>query len=163
RGRRAGARPGRQAGADREPGPPLGAGERGPAGARRRGGGGAGPGRRRARQGRGRSSDGAAAGRGQGARRRRAGGARPRGAAGGSLAAWAVTTVHHLAAERAEYFSELGLAARVGEWPLGVWAWVPHAQLEAARELGLATGQGGDNFQVGGAKFFADGALGSLT
>ncbi len=84
-------------------------------------------------------------------------------AAADSLAACGVTTVHHMAAEPAEYFRELALAASDRDYPLRVWACVPHAQLEAARELGLATGQGGDNFQVGGAKFFADGALGSLT
>src|SRR5690606_39660173 len=73
------------------------------------------------------------------------------------------TTVHHMGAEPAEYFRELALAASDRDSPLRVWPCVPHAHLEAARELGLATGQGGDNFQVGGEKYFADGALGSLT
>ncbi|HEX7038631.1 MAG TPA: amidohydrolase [Trueperaceae bacterium] len=84
-------------------------------------------------------------------------------AAGESLAARGVTTVHHMAAEPAGYFRELALAASDDAYPLRVWACVPQEQLEAAAEVGLATGQGGRNFQVGGAKFFADGALGSKT
>ncbi len=83
--------------------------------------------------------------------------------AGASLAAHGITTVHHMAAEPPSYFRELAAAASVDEYPLRVWACIPHAQLEAAADIGLATGQGGGNFQVGGAKFFADGALGSRT
>jgi len=84
-------------------------------------------------------------------------------AAGASLAAHGVTTVHHMAAEPAACFRELALAASDDAYPLRVWACLPHEQLEAAAEVGLATGQGGRSFQVGGAKFFADGALGSRT
>lgn len=83
--------------------------------------------------------------------------------AGAALAAHGITTVHHMAAEPPAYFRELSRAASVDEYPLRVWACIPHAQLEAAADIGLATGQGGANFQVGGAKFFADGALGSRT
>ncbi len=83
--------------------------------------------------------------------------------AGASLAAHGITTVHHMAAEPAEHFRELALLASDDSFPLRVWACVPHEQIEAAQEVGLATGQGGRGFQVGGAKFFADGALGSRT
>jgi predicted amidohydrolase YtcJ len=48
-------------------------------------------------------------------------------------------------------------------YPLRVWATIPHADLEHAAAIGLAGGHGGDRFVVGGAKFFADGALGSRT
>lgn len=84
-------------------------------------------------------------------------------AAASSLAALGVTTVHHMAAEPAAYFRELALAASDDSYPLRVWACVPHEDLEAAMAVGLATGQGGRSFQVGGAKFFVDGALGSKT
>lgn len=79
------------------------------------------------------------------------------------FAALGVTTVHHMAAEPAAYFRQLALAASDPGYPLRVWACVPHAQIEAAAAIGLATGQGGRNFTVGGAKFFVDGALGSRT
>ena len=57
------------------------------------------------------------------------------------------------------------LAKRASDraYPLRVWACIPHEDIEHAVAIGLATGQGGDRFQVGGAKFFADGALGSRT
>lgn len=74
-----------------------------------------------------------------------------------------VTTVHHMAYEPRGYFRELMSAASSEEFPVRVWACLPHAQIEAAAEIGLATGQGGSNFLLGGAKFFADGALGSRT
>lgn len=80
-----------------------------------------------------------------------------------SLASKGITTVHHMAAEPASYFRALASRASEDDYALRVWACLPQAQLEAAAEIGLATGQGGRNFQVGGAKFFADGALGSLT
>src|SRR5690606_22954508 len=79
------------------------------------------------------------------------------------FSALGVTTVHHMAAEPAGYFRQLALAASDPSYALRVWACVPHAQIEAAAEIGLATGQGGHHFTVGGAKFFADGALGSRT
>lgn len=84
-------------------------------------------------------------------------------AAASSLAARGVTTVHHMAAEPASFFRELALVASDDSYPLRVWACLPQEQIEAAAEVGVATGQGGRNFQVGGAKFFADGALGSRT
>lgn len=79
------------------------------------------------------------------------------------FAALGITTVHHMAAEPAAYFRQLALAATDPDYALRVWACVPHAQIEAAADIGLATGQGGRNFTIGGAKFFADGALGSRT
>ena len=79
------------------------------------------------------------------------------------FAALGGTTVHHMAAEPAAYFRQLALAASDPAYALRVWACIPHAQIEAAAAIGLATGQGGENFPVGGAKFFADGALGSRT
>jgi len=92
--------------------------------------------------------------------------ARALDAAGRDLAARGITTVHHMAAEPAAYWR--ALAARAsradgGSYPLRVWACIPHADLEHAAAIGLAGGQGGDHFVVGGAKFFADGALGSRT
>ncbi len=83
--------------------------------------------------------------------------------AGADLAARGVTTVHHMAYEPAHYWRELALAASDDAFPLRVWACIPQEDIEHAMALGLATGQGGPNFQVGGAKFFADGALGSRT
>lgn len=84
-------------------------------------------------------------------------------AAGLDLAARGVTTVHHMAYEPAAYWRELARAASGPAFPLRVWACVPQEDIEHAAALGLATGQGGERFQVGGAKFFADGALGSRT
>jgi len=83
--------------------------------------------------------------------------------AAASLAALGITTVHHMAAEPAGYFRAIASRATDDDYALRVWACIPHAELEAADDIGLATGQGGRNFQVGGAKFFADGALGSRT
>ncbi len=80
-----------------------------------------------------------------------------------ALAAYGVTTVHHMAAEPPSYFRAMAERASDDDYPLRVWACIPHAHIEAARDIGLSTGVGGRNFQVGGAKFFADGALGSRT
>src|SRR5690606_1087543 len=71
-----------------------------------------------------------------------------------------VTTVHHMAAEPPEYFRELALAATEEAHGVRVWACVPQEVLESAADIGLVSGMGGRNFQLGGAKFFADGALG---
>lgn len=83
--------------------------------------------------------------------------------AGRDLAARGVTTVHHMAAEAPGYWREMALLASRGPYPLRVWACVDQEKVEHAAELGLATGVGGDDFVVGGAKFFVDGALGSRT
>ncbi len=83
--------------------------------------------------------------------------------AGEHLAGLGITTVHHMAYEPARNWRQLALAASQDDFPLRVWACLDHDHIEAADALGLATGQGGDRFTVGGAKFFADGALGSLT
>ncbi len=87
-------------------------------------------------------------------------------AAGADLAARGVTTVHHMAFEPADHWRALALKASRADgapYPLRVWAAIPHADLEAAASIGMAGGLGGDFFVVGGAKFFADGALGSRT
>lgn len=84
-------------------------------------------------------------------------------AAGRDLARYGITTVHHMDYEPASHFRELALAASDPDYPLRVWACIPQEEAEAAARLGIATGQGGSHFQIGGAKFFADGALGSLT
>jgi predicted amidohydrolase YtcJ len=83
--------------------------------------------------------------------------------AGEDFARLGITTVHHMAAEPAAYWRQLALAASRDDFPLRVWACIPHEDAEHATAVGLATGQGGARFTVGGAKFFADGALGSLT
>ncbi|HET8985922.1 MAG TPA: amidohydrolase, partial [Trueperaceae bacterium] len=79
------------------------------------------------------------------------------------FASLGVTTVHHMAAEPADYFRELALTASDDGYGVRVWACLPQESLESAAEVGLATGIGGRNFMIGGAKFFADGALGSRT
>lgn len=79
------------------------------------------------------------------------------------FASLGVTTVHHMAAEPADYFRELALAASDDSHGVRVWACLPQEALESAADIGLATGIGGRNFVIGGAKFFADGALGSRT
>ncbi len=83
--------------------------------------------------------------------------------AGEHLATLGITTVHHMAYEPARNWRQLALAASREDFPLRVWACIDQEHIERAQELGLATGQGGSRFTVGGAKFFADGALGSLT
>lgn len=84
-------------------------------------------------------------------------------AAGRHLARLGITTVHHMAAEPATYWRQIALQASQESYPLRVWACIDQEDIEHAAAIGLATGQGGEFFQVGGAKFFADGALGSLT
>lgn len=87
-------------------------------------------------------------------------------AAAADLASRGVTTVHHMSYEPPAYWRALAAKASRSDgkaYGLRVWACIPHADLEHAAAIGLATGQGGDFFQVGGAKFFADGALGSRT
>ena len=83
--------------------------------------------------------------------------------AGVHLAGLGITMVHHMAYEPARNWRQLALAASQDDFPLRVWACVDQEHIEAATALGLATGQGGERFMIGGAKFFADGALGSLT
>jgi predicted amidohydrolase YtcJ len=83
--------------------------------------------------------------------------------AGEDLAAHGIATVHHMAYEPAAYWRQVALSASEDAFPLRVWACIDQEELEAAMAIGLATGQGGGNFTIGGAKFFADGALGSRT
>jgi predicted amidohydrolase YtcJ len=84
-------------------------------------------------------------------------------AAGADLAARGITTVHHMAYEPPAAWRAIADAASRDDYPLRVWACLPHADVEHAAAIGLAGGQGGERFTVGGAKFFADGALGSRT
>lgn len=79
------------------------------------------------------------------------------------FASLGITTVHHMAAEPASYFREFATLASDPIFPIRVWACIDQEDIEHAAEIGLATGQGGEHFQIGGAKFFADGALGSMT
>jgi len=84
-------------------------------------------------------------------------------AAGDDLATRGITTVHHMAYEPPAAWRAIADAASSDDYPLRVWACVPHAEVEQAAAIGLAGGHGGARFVVGGAKFFADGALGSRT
>jgi predicted amidohydrolase YtcJ len=84
-------------------------------------------------------------------------------AAGRDLATYGVTTVHHMAYEDPRSWRAIAHAASREAYELRVWSCIPHADLEHAAAIGLAQGHGGDGFTVGGAKFFADGALGSRT
>jgi len=68
-----------------------------------------------------------------------------------------------MAYEPANYWRNMAKVASRADYGLRVWGCIPHKNAEDALALGVATGQGGDRFCVGGAKFFADGALGSLT
>lgn len=84
-------------------------------------------------------------------------------AAAADFASYGVTTVHSMAYEPANYWRNMAKVASRTDYGLRVWGCIPHKNAEDALELGIATGQGGNRFCVGGAKFFADGALGSLT
>ncbi|MGL4611043.1 MAG: amidohydrolase [Trueperaceae bacterium] len=79
------------------------------------------------------------------------------------FASLGITTVHHMGAEPAHYFREFASLASEASFPIRVWACINQEDIEAALQLGIATGHGGEHFQIGGAKFFADGALGSMT
>ena len=83
--------------------------------------------------------------------------------AGVDLARRGITTVHHMAFEPPTAWRAIADAASGDDYPIRVWSCVPHADVEHAAAIGLAGGQGGARFVVGGAKFFADGALGSRT
>ena len=84
-------------------------------------------------------------------------------AAGSDLARRGITTVHHMAYEPPAAWRAIADVASGEDYPLRVWACVPQGDLEHAAAIGLAGGQGGARFVLGGAKFFADGALGSRT
>lgn len=84
-------------------------------------------------------------------------------AAGADFASRGVTTVHHMAYEPPSYLRAMGRLAAGGDYPVRVWACVPQEDLEHALALGIAAGMGGPHFEVGGAKYFVDGALGSRT
>lgn len=84
-------------------------------------------------------------------------------AGGRHLASLGVTTVHHMAYEPASHWRALATVASHDAFPVRVWACVPQEHIEAAEAIGLATGQGGRRFVLGGVKFFVDGALGSLS
>jgi len=84
-------------------------------------------------------------------------------AAAEHFASLGITSVHHMAFDDAARFRVMANAASDDAYPVRVWACVSHRDIERAAALGIATGQGGDTFRIGGAKFFADGALGSRT
>ncbi|MEM6431899.1 MAG: amidohydrolase, partial [Deinococcota bacterium] len=84
-------------------------------------------------------------------------------AAAQDLAGYGVTTVHTMGYEPQSYWQHIAKTASQDSYGLRVWSCIPHKHTEAALELGLSTSQCGSRFQVGGTKFFADGALGSLT
>lgn len=79
------------------------------------------------------------------------------------LAKHGITTVHDMGALSAAQWRATANSASHAEFPVRVWGSIPHAEIEAAQRIGLATGQGGEHFLIGGAKFFVDGALGSHT
>lgn len=86
-------------------------------------------------------------------------------AAAQQLASLGITTVHDMAMEPARNWQQLASAASSGsagsDFPVRIWACIDQEHIEHAAAIGLATGQGGSNFMIGGAKFFVDGALGS--
>lgn len=79
------------------------------------------------------------------------------------LANHGITTAHHMAYEPSSYWRGIASAASDADFPVRVWACIPQQEIEAASAIGLATGQGSEQFSIGGAKFFADGALGPET
>ena len=83
--------------------------------------------------------------------------------AGADLAARGVTTVHHMAMDQPGCWREMASVASRSGYPVRIWACVNQEDVEHAAALGVATGHGGADFEVGGAKFFVDGALGSRT
>ena len=68
-----------------------------------------------------------------------------------------------MAVQKPHEWREMASLASQPDYPVRVWACIDQDKIEHLAALGLATGQGGENFQIGGAKFFADGALGSMT
>ncbi|HTO90591.1 MAG TPA: amidohydrolase [Candidatus Sulfotelmatobacter sp.] len=83
------------------------------------------------------------------------------GRASARLLAWGVTGVHSFEGPRAHRLARRltgGAGSRVR-----VLMHLAHAGLDAAGELGLASGLGDDWFRVGAIKLFADGTLGSRT
>ncbi len=83
--------------------------------------------------------------------------------AGKDFASLGITTVHDMAVQKPHEWREMANLASQPDYPVRVWACIDQDKIEHLAALGLATGQGGENFQIGGAKFFADGALGSMT
>lgn len=74
-----------------------------------------------------------------------------------------ITTVHQMGFESTESWRVLSCLASRRDFPLRVWSCVMAQHIDALLAIGLTTGLGSDNFQIGGVKFVADGALGSLT
>ncbi len=77
------------------------------------------------------------------------------------LHAFGVTGVHDF--EGPEAMRLVRAAVGGAAPPLRVLAHLAHAGLDAALELGLASGVGDDTFRIGAVKLFADGTLGSRT
>lgn len=79
------------------------------------------------------------------------------------LRARGFVSTHTMAFEAPQAARALQALEREEALPLRIWACVPHTELDAVERLGLAGQRGGGLFQLGGVKFFADGALGSRT
>src|SRR5207237_236539 len=73
-----------------------------------------------------------------------------------------VTGVHAMDVSRSELAAMEALHER-GELELRVRAFLSAIRLDGWIERGMRTGEGDDMLRIGGVKFFADGALGSLT
>ena len=78
------------------------------------------------------------------------------------LYAEGVTAIHDFEGA-AESALLRAVCAPDGDTPLRVLMHVPHAQLDAMLEMGLASGIGDSWFRLGAVKLFADGTLGSRT
>ena len=81
-------------------------------------------------------------------------------AGAGDLAGRGYVSAHTMGYEGPQAPRALQRLAARGDFPLRIWACLPHERLPEAPEL---IRQNSDLFQFGGVKFFADGALGSRT
>ena len=78
------------------------------------------------------------------------------------FAARGFTAVHSMGYEAPAALRAVQQLEARGELPLRVWACLDQERLDSFEETGLC-GNSGGNVQLGGLKFFADGALGSRT
>jgi predicted amidohydrolase YtcJ len=80
-----------------------------------------------------------------------------------AAAAAGFTGVHCLVANREEVNALVRLRQATGRLPVRIRLQLPYALLEAARDLGVATGFGDEWLTVGAIKIFSDGSLGART